>query len=179
MHSIGPRGRGSFRWYEGGSGRLRNEVESIPCPGGGSGSGWEFTRFWVESSGAEVVLSAPIHPLPPLTEQGDRTTILLLRLILNKHAQSSHRLRSRTMSLADSLNPPLTEGLDAHDEIVCRCLKVRLSTIATAIDVCGAATIRDLKCSTGAGDGCMSCHIRLRQLLQTRVETEVLNAVSR
>jgi NAD(P)H-nitrite reductase large subunit len=82
------------------------------------------------------------------------------------------------MSLADSLNPPLPEALDSHeahdehDEIVCRCLKVRLSTIATAIDVCGAATIRDLKCSTGAGDGCMSCHARLRQLLQVRVAAE-------
>ena len=83
------------------------------------------------------------------------------------------------MSLADSLNPTLSEGLERHDEIVCRCLKVRLSTIATAIDVCGAATIRDLKCSTGAGDGCMSCHARLRQLLQVRVEAETLNVCGR
>jgi NAD(P)H-nitrite reductase large subunit len=76
------------------------------------------------------------------------------------------------MDLSDSLNSQLTEVLDAHDEIVCRCLKVRLSTIATAIDVCGAATIRDLKCSTGAGDGCMACHARLRQLLQTRTTAD-------
>ncbi|MFN8855047.1 MAG: (2Fe-2S)-binding protein [Planctomycetaceae bacterium] len=76
------------------------------------------------------------------------------------------------MSLADSLNPPPPELHDEHDEIVCRCLKVRLSTIATAIDVCGAATIRDLKCSTGAGDGCMACHARLRLMLQSRATAD-------
>ncbi len=79
------------------------------------------------------------------------------------------------MSLSDTPQPQFAEALDAHDEIVCRCLKVRLSTIATAIDVCGAASIRDLKCSTGAGDGCMSCHARLRQLLQARATAESLN----
>lgn len=79
------------------------------------------------------------------------------------------------MSLSDTPTTQFAEALDAHDEIVCRCLKVRLSTIATAIDVCGAATVRDLKCSTGAGDGCMACHARLRQLLQNRANAEALN----
>jgi NAD(P)H-nitrite reductase large subunit len=113
-----------------------------------------------------------------LTVPGELPTILLLRLILNKLADPSPTLDALTdlaMSFSDESLPQFAEALDAHDEIVCRCLKVRLSTIATAIDVCGAATIRDLKCSTGAGDGCMSCHARLRQLLQVRVEAETRN----
>jgi len=56
----------------------------------------------------------------------------------------------------------------ANDVLICRCLKVRLSTIADAIEVCGLNSIRDIRCATGAGDGCTACHIRIRQLLHQR-----------
>ncbi|MFM7159886.1 MAG: (2Fe-2S)-binding protein [Planctomycetaceae bacterium] len=52
------------------------------------------------------------------------------------------------------------------DEIVCRCLNVRRSTIESAVAVCGLASIREVKSTTGAGDGCTACHARIREMLR-------------
>ena len=121
--------------------------------------GKEISRFALDSSrGAADNSATETH------SQQDFSTFPLLNV-----------LTELAMSFSDTPQTQFAEALDAHDEIVCRCLKVRLSTIATAIDVCGAVTVRDIKCSTGAGDGCMACHARLRQLLQTRANAEALN----
>lgn len=61
---------------------------------------------------------------------------------------------------------PDTEACCADDEVICRCLNVRRSTIEAAVAVCGLASIRELKSTTGAGDGCTACHARLRELLR-------------
>ncbi|MCY2964224.1 MAG: (2Fe-2S)-binding protein [Planctomycetota bacterium] len=62
------------------------------------------------------------------------------------------------MQIPEHSHDPFTD----HDQIVCRCLKVRLSTIAEAIEVCGLSSVREIKCATGAGDGCTCCHARIR-----------------
>ena len=72
----------------------------------------------------------------------------------------------------------LSDAPETGDAIVCRCLRVRLSAIVDAIAVSEAGTVRELKCLTGAGDGCTACHPRLKALLQARrVEVQVAACV--
>jgi bacterioferritin-associated ferredoxin len=54
----------------------------------------------------------------------------------------------------------------AADPVVCRCLGVRESHIREAVASGTVRSIRDLRFLTGAGDGCMACHRRLRDLIE-------------
>lgn len=55
---------------------------------------------------------------------------------------------------------------DSDDTIVCHCLQVSASTLADAIAVCGASTVKEVCRETGAGGGCTACHARLKELLR-------------
>lgn len=53
-------------------------------------------------------------------------------------------------------------------EIVCRCLEVTDLEIRTAIETCGAETVREVGRCTGAGQGCTVCHCAIRAILENR-----------
>jgi len=55
------------------------------------------------------------------------------------------------------------------DNVVCRCLQVTESTILAAVQKHQLKSIGDLKALTGAGDGCMACHRKLRRLLELQL----------
>ncbi|MFO1019384.1 MAG: (2Fe-2S)-binding protein [Planctomycetales bacterium] len=63
--------------------------------------------------------------------------------------------------LESSAVQPVCQG-----EVVCRCLRVTDYEIQDAIDTLAAVTVKDLGRCTGAGQGCNSCHFRLRQMLK-------------
>jgi bacterioferritin-associated ferredoxin len=65
------------------------------------------------------------------------------------------QILSRTHTLAD-----------CSETIVCHCLQVSESTLADAIAICGASTVKEVCRETGAGGGCTACHARLRELLR-------------
>jgi NAD(P)H-nitrite reductase large subunit len=53
------------------------------------------------------------------------------------------------------------------DRIVCRCLKVTEGTIVEAITSLGLRTVKDVRVTTSAGDGCTCCHKQIRVLIET------------
>jgi len=64
------------------------------CGAGGKGdAGGAEER---KARGGNPLMLTPPLQTSPLTDRGERTTILLLRLILNSQPLTSHRLRSRT-----------------------------------------------------------------------------------
>jgi bacterioferritin-associated ferredoxin len=60
---------------------------------------------------------------------------------------------------------------DCSETIVCHCLQVSENTLADAIAVCGASTVKELCRETGAGGGCTACHARLRELMRKTRES--------
>ena len=59
---------------------------------------------------------------------------------------------------------------DCSHELVCRCLKVSHDEIVTALTTLPIRTLSELRAYTGAGDGCMCCHKRLRAYLERYVD---------
>jgi bacterioferritin-associated ferredoxin len=60
-------------------------------------------------------------------------------------------------------------SLDSHDypgQVVCYCLGITESAVIEAVCNREIETLCDLRRHTGAGDGCTSCHARLRSLLE-------------
>ncbi len=49
---------------------------------------------------------------------------------------------------------------------VCRCLRVTEETLTQAFATQDIHTLRDIRRHTGAGDGCMACHRRLKSFLE-------------
>lgn len=62
----------------------------------------------------------------------------------------------------------------AQEKTVCRCLNVAESAIQNAADFGGCESLRDIKQSTGAGTGCMSCHGRIKAMLRDYAEKRAL-----
>jgi bacterioferritin-associated ferredoxin len=52
----------------------------------------------------------------------------------------------------------------------CPCMKVTHAEVAEAAACPTVRTLNDLRCRTGAGDGCMACHRRLRCYLEPAAE---------
>ena len=52
------------------------------------------------------------------------------------------------------------------DRVLCRCLRVRESTVVDAIVTLGLRTVKEIREHTGAGDGCTCCHGELRRCLE-------------
>jgi bacterioferritin-associated ferredoxin len=59
---------------------------------------------------------------------------------------------------------------------VCRCLRVTEQVLAAALAAHDIRTLKDLKRHTGAGDGCMACHRRLKGYLERHPVTGPLAA---
>ena len=57
-------------------------------------------------------------------------------------------------------------------QVVCRCLKVTEEQIVVAITTLEVRTLRELRQTTGAGDGCTACHRKLKALLAEHVLSE-------
>jgi NAD(P)H-nitrite reductase large subunit len=69
--------------------------------------------------------------------------------------------------------PSSTACASAQERFLCRCLQVTESEVVAAITARALCTLRDVRCHTGAGDGCNGCHRRLRQLLERHASLEV------
>ncbi len=52
--------------------------------------------------------------------------------------------------------------------VVCRCLQVTEQAVLDALAIEEIHTVKELRQSTGAGDGCTACHKLLRRLLEMR-----------
>jgi NAD(P)H-nitrite reductase large subunit len=74
-------------------------------------------------------------------------------------------------SLAKWILRPMNSHGD--DNLLCRCLQVRRSTVIDCIAVTGAETVREIAQHTGAGSGCNACHCRIRELLACRTSAVV------
>jgi NAD(P)H-nitrite reductase large subunit len=61
--------------------------------------------------------------------------------------------------------PESTDPLSA-ERIVCRCLQVSETEILSAVETCGARTVKELGRCTGAGQGCTACHFALRKFVE-------------
>ncbi|HIF00856.1 MAG TPA: hypothetical protein EYG03_31305 [Planctomycetes bacterium] len=53
-----------------------------------------------------------------------------------------------------------------QDKIVCQCLGISESEVRAATDFAGCRTLCDIKKTTAAGSGCMSCHVRIKAILR-------------
>lgn len=56
------------------------------------------------------------------------------------------------------------------DPVVCRCLRVREQAILEAIESRELTTVREVRCTTGAGGGCNACHATLRRYLRAAAD---------
>jgi bacterioferritin-associated ferredoxin len=56
----------------------------------------------------------------------------------------------------------------ASDRIVCLCLQVTEADLMELLTTREVSTLKDIRCHTGAGDGCMICHRELKALLERR-----------
>jgi bacterioferritin-associated ferredoxin len=63
------------------------------------------------------------------------------------------------------------------DRVVCRCLKVSEETISSAIVSLGLRTVKEVRRSTGAGDGCTCCHAEIRELIEVHADVRKRIAV--
>src|SRR5262245_33436469 len=73
--------------------------------------------------------------------------------------------------LGCGLNPVATDssdslGVGCAGEVVCHCLQVTQGELMAALATRRIRTLKDIKRETGAGDGCMVCHRRLRRYLE-------------
>jgi bacterioferritin-associated ferredoxin len=59
-----------------------------------------------------------------------------------------------------------TAGIEQRPGYACPCMKVTHAEVAEALACPSVRTLNDLRCRTGAGDGCMACHRRLRCYLE-------------
>jgi NAD(P)H-nitrite reductase large subunit len=51
------------------------------------------------------------------------------------------------------------------DRVVCYCLQVTEASLLHAVNRMELRTLSEVRRCTGAGDGCTSCHRRIKQLL--------------
>jgi bacterioferritin-associated ferredoxin len=63
-------------------------------------------------------------------------------------------------------------GEEITDRIVCHCLQVRESTVADAVAIYGAESVRDVIRVCSAGSGCTCCHAKIRELIEAHGVTD-------
>jgi bacterioferritin-associated ferredoxin len=51
-------------------------------------------------------------------------------------------------------------------QYICRCLGITEAVLVEALSTGEIRTLKDIRRHTGAGDGCMACHSRLREVLE-------------
>jgi NAD(P)H-nitrite reductase large subunit len=54
----------------------------------------------------------------------------------------------------------------AADRMICHCLQVKQSTVADSVAIYGATCVKDVIRTCGAGGGCNSCHVKIKQLIE-------------
>lgn len=55
---------------------------------------------------------------------------------------------------------------DCCERYLCHCLQVTEQAVVHAVTRLALATVHDVRAHTGAGEGCTSCHARIRDLLE-------------
>ncbi|MCA9084008.1 MAG: (2Fe-2S)-binding protein [Planctomycetaceae bacterium] len=66
--------------------------------------------------------------------------------------------------------PDPSSSIPSSDETLCRCLGISVGEVRAATDFAGCRTLCQIKETTGAGTGCMSCHRRIHKLLDEQAE---------
>jgi bacterioferritin-associated ferredoxin len=69
-----------------------------------------------------------------------------------------------------------TTSLNSTDNYVCACLKVTHADLLAAVTRHEVRTFKDLCRYTGAGDGCMACHRRLRSYVGVEAHAQPRDA---
>ena len=64
----------------------------------------------------------------------------------------------------------------SNNDILCRCLGITESEVRAATDFAGCRSLGDIKQTTSAGTGCMSCHRRIKAVLQEMASSDELLA---
>jgi bacterioferritin-associated ferredoxin len=82
--------------------------------------------------------------------------MMLLRLILSIDVRSA---------VMDGFPHSETCSADCGLRLVCRCLRVTEEILTEAFATQDIRTLKDIRQHTGAGDGCMACHRRLKTYL--------------
>ncbi|WP_083732337.1 (2Fe-2S)-binding protein [Fuerstiella marisgermanici] len=72
------------------------------------------------------------------------------------------------LSLSTTTAVPVMQPSQPND-LLCRCLGITESEVRAATDYAGCRTLCDIKKTTSAGTGCMSCHRRIKAVLQETV----------
>ena len=78
------------------------------------------------------------------------------------------RMRLRLTNLPPSMHSCTCTAEDCRtceDQVVCRCLQVTAEQVVVAITTLELRTMRDVRQTTGAGDGCTACHRKIKALL--------------
>jgi bacterioferritin-associated ferredoxin len=57
-------------------------------------------------------------------------------------------------------------SLDSSERYLCRCLRVTETEVVDILVKTDGASLDDIRALTGAGQGCNSCHVRLRRLME-------------
>jgi len=91
---------------------------------------------------------------------------MLLRLIL------SIDVWGRAMDSHDTKSCSADCGL----HLICRCLRVTERVLVEAFTAGDIRTLKDIRRHTGAGDGCMACHRRLKSYLDRYTVPQTLAA---
>ncbi|HAD60455.1 MAG TPA: hypothetical protein DCG12_14520 [Planctomycetaceae bacterium] len=58
----------------------------------------------------------------------------------------------------------------SQDKILCQCFSISESEVRAATDFAGCSTLADIKKTTCAGKGCMSCHGKIKAILREMAE---------
>lgn len=69
----------------------------------------------------------------------------------------------------DTDHPSDTCSADCSLRYICRCLRVTEDVLTEAFATQDIRTLKDIRRHTGAGDGCMACHRRLKSYLERHV----------
>lgn len=60
--------------------------------------------------------------------------------------------------------------------MVCHCLQVTEEMLLDALRTFELRSVKDIRCQTGAGDGCTACHRRLKRYLEEKAAPTVSQA---
>jgi len=64
------------------------------------------------------------------------------------------------------------------DRIICSCLQVTEREVVTHIATLGLRSVPEVRCHTGAGDGCTACHRLLEKYIERHCQIEAKEAVA-
>lgn len=55
---------------------------------------------------------------------------------------------------------------DCPERLLCHCLQITEEMVVSAVNRMALGTVHEVRDHTGAGDGCTSCHARIREVIE-------------